>query len=182
MIIFNRLPDSSRSCRKQTKRPTAVQKYHRLTVPTRVEFLFLPQAQRVPLRQPEHMRSHQKIDTHGSNDHACHRGCNSSFDDRLVHNNSTCLRFHNLCRLCQNSCHCCSRGLTCQQISHVVPRFLVSSLPQQAHVDITVPTSIGVGWLPESTVVRQLLSRFVGHVDASVVPEIVPWPCPDKQS
>ena len=46
-------------------------------MPTRVEFLFPPQSQRVPLRQPEHLRSHQKIDTHGSTGHACHRGCNS---------------------------------------------------------------------------------------------------------
>ena len=104
----------------RTKRPKGVQKYH-------VEFLSPPQAQRVPLRQPEHLRSHQKIDTLGSSDHACHRSCNSRFDegnqvvdDRLVHNNSTCLRFHGSCRLCQNSCHCCSRDLTCQQISHVV--------------------------------------------------------------
>ena len=116
-----------RSCRQQTKRPTEFQKCRRLTVPTRVESLFPPQAQRVPLRQPEHLRSHQKIDTHGSNDRACHRGCNSRFDegnqvvdDRPVHNNGTCLSFRGSCRLCQNSCHCCSRDLTCQQISHVV--------------------------------------------------------------
>ena len=66
---------------------------------TRVEFLYPNQAQRVPPQQPEHLRSHQKIDTHGSNDRACHRGCNSLFDegnqvvgDRPVHNNSTCQR------------------------------------------------------------------------------------------
>ena len=107
---------------EQTKRPTGVRKYHRLTVPTRVEFLFPP-----PPQQPEHLRSHQKIDTHGSNDHACHRGCNSRFDegsqvvdDRPVHYNCTCLCLHGSCRLCQISCHCCSRDLTCQQISHVV--------------------------------------------------------------
>ena len=50
-------------------------------MPTRVEFLSSPQAQRVPPRQPEQLRSHQKIDTHGSNDHACHRDCNYRFDE-----------------------------------------------------------------------------------------------------
>ena len=76
MIFFNRLPDSS-----DGKRPKGVQKNHRLTVPTRVEFLSPPLAQRVPPQQPEQLLSHQKIDTHGSNDHACHRGCNSRFDE-----------------------------------------------------------------------------------------------------
>ena len=63
----------------------------------------LPQAQRVPPRQPEHLRSHQKIDTLGSNVHVCHRDCiflidegNQVVDDRPVHNNSTCLCFPRL--------------------------------------------------------------------------------------
>ena len=111
-----------------TKRPTGVPKCRRLTVLTRVEFLFPPQALRVAPQQPEHLRSHQKIDTLGSNDHACHRGCNSRFDegnhvvdDRPVHNNGTCLCFPRFVPpLPEHSCHCCSRDLTCQQISHVV--------------------------------------------------------------
>ena len=49
------------------------------TVPTRVEFLSLTQAQRFPPRQPEHLRSYQKIDTLVSNVHVCHRDLQLSF-------------------------------------------------------------------------------------------------------
>ena len=57
------------------------QRYRKLTVPTRVGFLSLPQAQRVPPLKPEHLRSHQKIDTLDSNVHVCHRDCNFRFDE-----------------------------------------------------------------------------------------------------
>ena len=125
--VFQIRQTGDRSCRKQTKRPTGFQKCRKLIVPTRVGFLSPPPAQRVPPRQLEHLRSHQKIDTLDSNVHVGHRDCNLRFDegnqvvdDRPVHNNSTCLCFHGSHRLCQNSCRCCSRDLTCQKISHVV--------------------------------------------------------------
>ena len=153
--------------------PTEVQKCRRLTVPTRVEFLSLPQAQRVPPTQPEPLPSHQSIDTHGSNDHACHRGCNSLFDegsqvvdDRPVHNNSTCLCFHGSPPLVEllplllegldlpadlpRCLHIAPRCPVWPQLLHLALRnrhltFSWPALPQQAHVDITVRISIGVG-------------------------------------
>ena len=70
----------------------------KLTVPTRVGFPSPPDAQRVPPRQPEHLHSHQKIDTLDSNVHVCHRDCNFRFDegnhvvdDRPFQNYGTCL-------------------------------------------------------------------------------------------
>ena len=153
MIVFIRLPDSSdvRSELSQTDQASnGVQKYHRPTVLTRFEFLS-PQG------------SHLKINTPGSNDHACHRGCNSRFDEdnQVVHDprvhNSTCLCFHSSCRFC-----CCSiedldlpadfsrRCSVLPQLLHFALRnrhlaFSCPALPQQAHVDITAPISIGVG-------------------------------------
>ena len=143
-------------------------------MPTRIEFLSPPQAQQLPLRQPEHLRSHQKINTRGSNDHACHRGCNSRFDegnqvvdDRPVRNNSTCLCSHGSCRLLPelvplllegldlpaDFSRCLHIALRCPvlpQLLHLAlwNRHLAFSCPallQQAHVDITAPISIGVG-------------------------------------
>ena len=183
MIIFNRLPDSSDGSSELSQTDKASDGSPEISQNDSAHTCSPPQAQRVPHQQPEHLRSHQKIDTHGSNDHACHTGCISRFDegsqvvdDRPVHNNSTCLRFHGSCPFCQSSCHCCSRddlpadfsrclhiALRCPvlpQLLHLALRnrhlaFSCPALPQQAHVDITAPISNGVGWLPESTVVRK---------------------------
>ena len=134
------------------------------------------------------------------------RAIRTSMTD-LSHINSTCLCFHGSCRLCQNSCHCCSRDLTCQRTLHVVLHIALKCpvLPQVLHFALRIDISLSrvqychsthtltsrhqfpLAWVdcpsPPSFArtdphLHTTLSRSAEHVDASVVPELVPWPFP----
>ena len=128
--MFNRFPDSTdgRSELSQTGKTcvTGSQKFRKIDNAHNVlNFSLLPQAQRVPPRQPEHLPSHQKIDTHGSNDHACHRGCNFRFDEAIRSSMTgltttmtlVCVSTaraalaRTLATAARGTCDCCLRGL-----------------------------------------------------------------------
>ena len=163
--VFHIRQTGYQSCRRQTERRNGIPEMSQnRRCPHVFNFSLLFRLRRfhlespstcVPTRRSTHLGQMFTFATEDCNIRF-RRGQSGRRWTRPVHNNSTCLCFHGSCRLCQNSCHCCSRDLTCHQISQVVctialrcrslaiiealriaestPRFLsCPALPQQAH-------------------------------------------------